>query len=84
MRKDDLEIRIPLDFESVKLLDNQAQRAGGSRGARARKLLRAGIAVQRLLANPALVAALAELPPNGDPETDKKVRRLLQTELAGI
>ena len=84
MRRDDLEIRVPLDYDSIKLLESQAQNEGASRGKRARRLLRAGLTVERLLRNPALVAALAEVPPKGDPELDKKVRRLLQTELTGI
>lgn len=83
MRRDDLEIRVPLDYETVKLLDEQARQRSSSRARRAQMLLRAGWTVQRLLSNPALVAALAEVPPTGDPETDKKVRRLLQTELTG-
>jgi hypothetical protein len=84
MRRDDLEIRVPLDYQTIKLLDEQARQRSSSRARRAKMLLRAGWTVQRLLSNPELVAALAEVPPDGDPEIDKRVRRLLQTELTGI
>ena len=83
MARDDIPIRVPLDYGTIKQLDQEAAREGVPRGTRARRLLRAGLGLQRLLSNPALVATLAELPEKPDAGAVEKVRRLLQLELTG-
>lgn len=82
MARDDIQIRVPLDYDTIKVLEQQAGAEGVPRGSRARKLMRVGLAVQRLLRNPALVGLLSEMPLKLDPENEKQVRRLLHEGLA--
>jgi hypothetical protein len=88
MARDDLPIKVPLDYPTIKQLEKQAEHAGINRGARMRTLLRAALALQQMLPHPAVLDALAELhspdpknPP--DPQRVQSMRRLLQGELAG-
>ena len=88
MARDDIPIKVPLDYPTIKQLEKQAEHEGVNRGARVRKLLRAALALQHLLPHPAFLDALADLhsadpksPP--DPQRVQSMRRLLHAELAG-
>jgi hypothetical protein len=83
MATENFEIRVDLDYEAIKALERQARDKGISRTAAARRCIHAGLALQRLLRNPALFTAISELTLKADSDSEIIVRQLIQKGLTG-
>jgi hypothetical protein len=83
MPRENLQIRVELDYEEIKALERQAREKGISRTAVVRRFILTGLSLQRLLKNPALFTAISELTLKSDPASEIIVRQLIQKGLAG-
>jgi ribosomal 50S subunit-associated protein YjgA (DUF615 family) len=80
-RDKETRVQVRLDETTVSTIEEQAEKLRCSREHHMRRLIRAAMAFERLIGNPALTTALADLPEGR--EAEQQMRQLLQTRLAG-
>lgn len=82
MATKDSYVRVRLDDGTRDEIEEQASEGKCSREARIRYLLRVALRLHRLVKQPAVLVALAEVP-QSDAKTEQQIRQMLQSALAG-